>query len=370
MDVDLFAFDLPQSLIAVRPVRPRNHSKLLIVDPKGDGNLFTDSQFFKLGDYLKPGDCLVFNDAKVIPAQLHGVRDRAGNRANFSLTLHQCLSDQKWAGFAKGAKKLKINDDLVFDDPKGGAPLTAKVLDKSTDGQIIVGFDMAGDPLMKALHRVGTMPLPPYIASKRHFDAQDNIDYQTVYSQREGAVAAPTAGLHFTDAMLDDLKAQGIHCVFATLLVGAGTFLPVKANDTNDHVMHSETGMIDGDAAEIINQTKAQGGRVICVGTTALRLLESAVDATGKIAQWSGSTDIFITPGYRFKIVDGLITNFHLPRSTLFMLVSAFSGLDVMQQAYNHAINQEYRFFSYGDASLLFPKREAPLENQSLEGGQ
>ncbi len=337
MKVDLFDFELPRELIALRPAPTRDGARLLVVK----GNIREDRQVTDLSDYLQDGDVLVFNDTRVIPARLVGKR----NLAKIEVTLHMNEGKGRWKAFARPAKKLKPDDCINFD-----GDLSATVIHKGEAGEVSLQFNCSGNKLRAALDVAGVMPLPPYIASQRPVDEQDLTDYQTVYSQHEGAVAAPTAGLHFTDRMLENLSERGIKAVHITLHVGAGTFLPVKVDDTCDHKMHAEWGEIDQQAAKIINQ----GSRVIAVGTTSLRLLESATDEEGRVQTFSGSTDIFITPGYKFRIVDILMTNFHLPRSTLFMLVSAFAGQDHMKSSYRHAIDQDYRFYSYGDSSLLF----------------
>ncbi|MAU41902.1 MAG: tRNA preQ1(34) S-adenosylmethionine ribosyltransferase-isomerase QueA [Kordiimonas sp.] len=341
MKVDQFDFDLPKDLIALRPVAQRDRARLLIVqDQQLEDRIVTD-----LTSYLKPGDVLVFNNTRVIPARLTG---RRGN-AKVEITLHMCVSDDCWKAFARPAKKLRIGDTIVFADT-----LSAQVTGKGDAGEVTVTFDKKGHDLRDALEDVGVMPLPPYIAGQRPVDAQDLKDYQTVYGKKDGAVAAPTAGLHFTDQLLAATKNMGIKHVELTLHVGAGTFLPVKVEDTEDHKMHAEWGEISEEAAKILNEARREGGRIISVGTTSLRLLESAVDANGIIQPFTDTTSIFITPGYDFKAVDILMTNFHLPRSTLFMLVSAFAGFENMKAAYQHAIAEKYRFYSYGDSSLLF----------------
>jgi S-adenosylmethionine:tRNA ribosyltransferase-isomerase len=355
MRVDLFDFDLPDERIALRPASPRDSARLLVVDPSRQH--FEDRQVRDLVDLLGPGDALVFNDTKVIPAQLEGMRERDGNQSAVSATLHMRVSPDRWKAFARPGKRIKVGDRIRFGD-RGDLclleTLDATVEEKGEAGEVTLRFDFSGPALDQAIASVGHIPLPPYIASKRNEDARDRADYQTIYAREEGAVAAPTAGLHFTPQLFEKLDEKGIERIFVTLHVGAGTFLPVKADDTNDHVMHFESGYIDESTAARLNAVKARGGRIVCVGTTSLRLLESSADDTGVIRPWSGATDIFITPGYRFRAVDMLFTNFHLPRSTLFMLVSAFSGIETMKAAYAHAIQSGYRFYSYGDASLLF----------------
>lgn len=363
MDVSLFDFDLPPENIALRPVSPREAAKLLVVRP---GAGFDDRTVGDLPDLLRPGDALVFNDTRVIPAQLEGVRLREGSEpVAFSATLHMRVSPDRWKAFVKGARKLAVGDRLRFGEGGEGmvcllGRLEATVAEKGADGEVTFAFDLQGPALDEAIAAVGHIPLPPYIATRRPEDERDRTDYQTVYAREDGAVAAPTAGLHFTPSLLDRLDAMGVERHFVTLHVGAGTFLPVKADDTRDHRMHAEIGRVEADTAEALNAVRARGGRVIAVGTTSLRLLETAARLHGTIAPFSGPTDIFITPGWRFRAVDGLMTNFHLPRSTLFMLVSAFAGLDTMRAAYAHAIAGGYRFYSYGDSSLLFPPGMAP----------
>jgi S-adenosylmethionine:tRNA ribosyltransferase-isomerase len=311
-----------------------------------------------LPELLRAGDALVFNDTKVIRAQLRGRRDRYGNVANVVVTLIERADDASWWVLAKPAKRLAPGDRIRFGHDQrlcllGG--LQGTVREKAADGRVRIDFDLHGAYLDEAVHAVGDAPLPPYIAKKRAADETDLADYQTVYAAHEGAVAAPTAGLHFTPELLERLQAAGVGCEFVTLHVGAGTFLPVKEEDTAEHRMHAETGVVDAAVAERLNAVRRAGGRVVAVGTTALRLLESAADEAGTIRPFAGATDIFITPGYRFRAIDLLLTNFHLPRSTLFMLVAAFAGLDTMRAAYRHAIESGYRFYSYGDASLLHP---------------
>ena len=345
MRVDAFDFELPPENIALRPAVPRESARLLLVKP---GEALADHTVGALPDLLEPGDVLVFNDTKVIPAALEGVRlGRHGTTPKISVLLHQRLDGARWKAFAKPAKKLEQGDIIRF----GAGGLESRVEEKGEAGEITLYFTVSGPDLDAAIAATGTMPLPPYIAGKRAQDEQDRTDYQTVYASKDGAVAAPTAGLHFTPELLERLKDRGIGSAFVTLHVGAGTFLPVKAEDTTEHKMHSEWGEV---TAETVAQLKT-ARRVIAVGTTSLRLLESAARQTGVLAPFSGATDIFITPGFRFKAVDALMTNFHLPKSTLFMLVSAFSGLETMQAAYAHAVKSGYRFYSYGDSSLLFP---------------
>jgi S-adenosylmethionine:tRNA ribosyltransferase-isomerase len=342
MRVDLFDFDLPQERIALRPARPRDSGRLLLVDA---GQL-SDHQMLELPDLLRRGDVLVFNDTKVIPAQLEGRR----GAATIGATLHKRQGPREWQAFLRNARRARVGDNIDF-----GVGVSASVIEKTEDGSALLQFH-GDEPVELLLERAGRMPLPPYIASKRPADVDDRADYQTMFAREEGAVAAPTAALHFTPRLINALHARGIGRETLTLHVGAGTFLPVKAEDTNGHQMHSEWGRIDAVTADRLNAARASGGRLIAVGTTSLRLLESAAGDDGVIRPFEGDTAIFITPGYRFKAIDGLITNFHLPRSTLFMLVSAFMGLDVMKAAYAHAIDAEYRFYSYGDSSLLLPQ--------------
>lgn len=339
MDVNLFDFDLPEDRIAVRPVSPRDSAKMLHVRHAG----LVDRQVRDLPDLLTAGDIMVFNDTKVIPSRLYGTR----GETHIEVTLHKREAPTLWKAFARPAKKCRVGDTLVF------GTLSAQVIDTGRDGERTLSFDVRPDSMMEALAAAGVLPLPPYIAKKRAVDAKDAEDYQTLYAREEGAVAAPTAGLHFTDDLFQRLDEKGIERAMVTLHVGAGTFLPVKADDTDDHVMHSEYGVISTDTADLINKARAQGNKIISVGTTSMRLLESAADDTGIVHTFDGDTDIFITPGYKFKAVDRLMTNFHLPKSTLFMLVSAFSGLETMQRAYVHAVASGYRFYSYGDSSLL-----------------
>ena len=341
MNVDLFDFELPGERIALRPASPRDSARLLVLD----GAETRDATVRDLPSFLRRGDLLVFNDTRVIPAQLEGLR----GEARIGATLHKREGPRRWRAFVRNARRLREGDSVDF-----GQGVTARASDRAEDGSL--ALDFAGDePVELLLARCGRMPLPPYIASKRPTDARDADDYQTMFASEPGAVAAPTAALHFTPALLAALDAAGIGHATLTLHVGAGTFLPVKAEDTAAHKMHAEWGRIDAATADRLNAVRAAGGRVIAVGTTSLRLIESAADADGVIRPFEGDTAIFITPGYRFKGIDGLVTNFHLPRSTLFMLVSALMGLERMQAAYAHAIDKQYRFYSYGDASLLLP---------------
>ena len=358
MRVDLFDFDLPETSIALRPAEPRGSGRLLVVRP---GAAPDDRAVRDLPDLLQPGDALVFNDTRVIPARLFGIRTRPGAPGQRTeVMLHLREAPDRWRAFARPAKRVATGDHLTFGNAPAGAAcdlggLEATVVEKGEAGEIVLKFTLSGPLLDERIASLGTVPLPPYIAGKRPTDERDTQDYQTVYAREPGAVAAPTAGLHFTDDLQARIDEAGITRHHLTLHVGAGTFLPVKADDTADHRMHAEIGLLDAATADSLNAVRRAGGRIVAVGTTALRLLESAAGADGQLAPFAGPTDIFITPGYRFKAVDALLTNFHLPRSTLFMLVSAFSGLDTMRAAYAHAITEGYRFYSYGDASLLFP---------------
>ncbi|MEM9632543.1 MAG: tRNA preQ1(34) S-adenosylmethionine ribosyltransferase-isomerase QueA [Pseudomonadota bacterium] len=356
MRVDQFDFELPNERIALRPARPRDAARMLVVRP-GQKKVLSDEGVRNLPDMLEPGDALVFNDTKVIPAQLEGKRIRGDAVAGISATLHLRSAPDQWHAFVRPAKKLQIDDVVVFSNDD--TSLTARVIKKSEGGEVLLAFEKSGPDLDVAIASVGHIPLPPYIAHKRGEDEQDRKDYQTIFAEKDGAVAAPTAGLHFTDELLASLAGRGIEQHRVTLHVGAGTFLPVKADDTDDHKMHAEWGEVSEETAEALLAVKARGNKVVSVGTTSLRILESAAQKSGSIASFADETSIFITPGYRFKAIDALMTNFHLPRSTLFMLVSAFSGLETMQSAYQHAIANEYRFYSYGDASLLFPQKGA-----------
>ncbi|MGW8135058.1 tRNA preQ1(34) S-adenosylmethionine ribosyltransferase-isomerase QueA [Sphingomonas zeae] len=345
MNVDLFDFTLPPDQIALYPAVPRDSARMLVLD----GGATSDRRVSDLPACLRAGDLLVFNDTRVIPAQLEGVR----GEARIGATLHKREGTRRWRAFIRNAKRLRDGDVIDF-----GAGVTAAARDRAEDGSF--ALDFAGDePVELLLERAGTMPLPPYIAQKRGVSEQDAADYQTMFANEPGAVAAPTAALHFTPGLLASLAAAGIEHATLTLHVGAGTFLPVKAEDTQDHKMHAEWGRIDAATADRLNAVKERGGRVIAVGTTSLRLIESAAGEDGVIRPFEGDTAIFITPGYRFRGIDGLMTNFHLPRSTLFMLVSALMGLERMQAAYAHAIACGYRFYSYGDASLMLPERAA-----------
>jgi S-adenosylmethionine:tRNA ribosyltransferase-isomerase len=348
MKLSDFDFDLPEALIATRPAVPRSSARLLVAD----GDAIHDARVTDLVDWLRPGDVLVLNDTRVIPARLTGQRHRDSAQgpvtAKIEATLLEPRGDGTWAALLKPLRKLAVGEEVVF-----GNGLTAR-LEGTEDGQALLRFDVAGADFDAALERAGTMPLPPYIAARRAADEQDRTDYQTVFARKAGAVAAPTASLHFDEALLAALVAKGVEFVHVTLHVGAGTFLPVKVDDIADHRMHAEWGQVSAEAAGRIAAAKAEGRRVIPVGTTALRLIETAA-RSGRIEAWEGETDIFITPGFTFHVTDALMTNFHLPKSTLMMLVSALVGPERIRDIYAHAIAARYRFFSYGDASLLIP---------------
>lgn len=359
MRTDLFDFDLPDDAIALRPVKPRDAARMLVVRPGGP---LQDKGVRDLSLLLRPGDALVFNKTRVIPAAFRGVRIRDGVQAKISLNLIQRMDDHVWRVLARPAKRLEPGDRVQLGHSQSMChmgSLDATVVGKGSDGEVDLSFDLHGPDLDAAFLAVGEMPLPPYIANRRSPDDADRLQYQTVYATEPGAVAAPTAGLHFTNELLAALKAGGVEEHFVTLHVGAGTFLPVKTDDTSAHKMHSEWGEVTPESAVALNAVRARGGRIVAVGTTTLRLLESAADDSGAIQPFRGDTAIFIEPGYRFKAIDVLMTNFHLPKSTLFMLVAAFSGLGTMQAAYKHAIENGYRFYSYGDSSLLFPSPES-----------
>jgi len=395
MRTDLFDFDLPADRIALRPVHPRESARLLVVRPSlgsephtplvpakagtqkvaGEagavgswtpafagvsGDQFEDRIIGDLPDLLQPGDCLVVNDSRVIAARLKGRRIGRGEaEPSIEATLHKRVDGSTWRAFILGAKKVQVGDILRFGSEGRVCfldQLDAQVLHKDEGGDVTLSFSLSGPHLDQAIEERGDMPLPPYIASKRPTDTQDKTDYQTVFAREDGSVAAPTAGLHFTADLLTRLQARGVALHKVTLHVGAGTFLPVKVDDTTEHKMHAEFGVVTAETAAALNEARAKGGRIIAVGSTALRTLETAASDDGMIHEFAGDTAIFITPGYRFKAVDLMVTNFHLPRSTLFMLVSAFSGLQTMQRAYAHAIATGYRFYSYGDACLLFPQ--------------
>jgi S-adenosylmethionine:tRNA ribosyltransferase-isomerase len=359
MRTDLFDFMLPEERIALFPADPRDSARMLVVDPRAGA--LADRGVLDLPDFLEPGDALVFNDTRVIPAALEGVRVREGVAAKVAFNLIKRVDASRWRAFARPAKRLEPGDRVRFGHSNTSClmgALDATVSAKLDAGEVELAFDLSGDDLDRGIAAVGDMPLPPYIALKRPPGEADRASYQTMFAAKDGAVAAPTAGLHFTERLIEKIDARGLLRHVVTLHVGAGTFLPVKAEDTSGHQMHAEWGEIDAATAEALNAVRARGGRIVAVGTTALRTLESAAGEDGTLEAWSGETSIFITPGYRFKAIGALMTNFHLPRSTLFMLVSALSGLDTMQAAYAHAIRERYRFYSYGDACLLFPAAE------------
>lgn len=349
MKLSDFDFDLPEELIATRPARPRSSARLLVAQ----GDTITDAVVTDICDWLNPGDLLVLNDTRVIPARLSGTRTRYGAQgetsARIEVTLLEPRADGAWQALLKPLKKVRDGEEVQF-----AAGLSA-IVEARHDGQATLRFNLAGDDFDAALDRAGAMPLPPYIAAKRAADARDHEDYQTIWAARSGAVAAPTASLHFDTAVMEGLARKGVQTCHVTLHVGAGTFLPVKVDDVTQHRMHAEWGQVSQNAAEEIEAARARGNRVIPVGTTALRLIETAARDTGRIAAWEGNTDIFIYPGFEFRVADALMTNFHLPKSTLMMLVSALMGADRIRSIYAHAINRKYRFFSYGDASLLIP---------------
>jgi S-adenosylmethionine:tRNA ribosyltransferase-isomerase len=353
----LFDFELPPERIALRPATPRDSARLLVVRPGGSPE-FADKSVRDLPELLSPGDALVINDTKVIPARLEGQRIRADSTVEVEATLIKRIGPERWRALAKPAKRLKEGDRIRFGHEGRvcllGA-LDSTVEEKGEGGEITLRFDFHGPVLDEAIETLGHMPLPPYIAARRPDDDRDRTDYQTIFASRDGSVAAPTAGLHFTEELNARLAARGIVQHRVTLHVGAGTFLPVKTDEVSEHRMHAEWGEVSASTASALNEVRAKGGRIVPVGTTALRLLESAAGEDRAINPFAGETAIFITPGYRFRAADALLTNFHLPRSTLFMLVSAFAGLGRMKGAYGHAIESGYRFYSYGDASLLFP---------------
>ncbi len=355
MDISLFDFNLPESLIALRPSTPRDHARQLIINPNSNDptDQLVDDHVYNLVDKLYAGDVLVLNDTRVIPSRLFGTI----GVARVDITLHKRIDTYSWWAFMKNARRAAVGKIVHFGDD-----LTADIIEKLDDGQVCLNFKVPqGITMEGALAVAGNMPLPPYIARKRDIDTADSYDYQTIYGKREGAVAAPTAGLHFTPELISAIEAKGVRIAYVTLHVGAGTFLPIKVSDTKDHKMHAEWGEITEDLARTLNETHKIGGRIIAVGTTSLRILESATDDQGTIHSYSGDTSIFITPGYRFRAIDILMTNFHLPKSTLFMLVSAFAGLDMMQAAYAYAVNQGYRFYSYGDSCLIYrAQQEGP----------
>ncbi|MFL5295357.1 MAG: tRNA preQ1(34) S-adenosylmethionine ribosyltransferase-isomerase QueA [Phenylobacterium sp.] len=350
-----FDFDLPQEAIALRPASPRDSARLLVVSPDAP---LRDLIVRDLPGELRPGDVLVLNDTRVIPARLKGVRRREDSTVAVEATLHRRLSPHAWTAFMRPGKRLAPGDRIAFGERADRAcllgELNAIVKEKGQGGEVTLAFDLSGPALDAAIAERGAMPLPPYIAARRAEDEQDRADYQTVYAAEDGSVAAPTAGLHFTPELFARLAEARVETAFVTLHVGAGTFLPVKTENLAEHRMHSEWGEVDAGTVERLNAARAAGGRIVCVGTTSLRLLESATSEDGRIRPFIGETAIFIAPGYRFRAADGLMTNFHLPRSTLFMLVAAFAGLETMRAAYAHAVATGYRFYSYGDASLIW----------------
>ena len=361
MQLSDFDFELPPERIALRPASPRDAARLLVVRP---GEALEDRVVADLPELLSPGDMLVFNDTRVIPARLSGVRTREGGQeVAVEATLHKRLDPSRWTAFLKPGKRLRPGDRLRFGAREDGVcllgTLDATLEAKGEGGEATLAFDLSGPILDEAIRETGVMPLPPYIAAKRPEDDRDRADYQTVYAREDGSVAAPTAGLHFTPELLERLKARGIGHRFVTLHVGAGTFLPVKSERIEDHRMHPEWGEVSQATAEALNAARAKGGRIVPVGTTSLRLLESATDAEGRLQAFSGETAIFITPGRAVRSADALMTNFHLPESTLLMLVAAFSGMEAMRAAYVHALAGGYRFYSYGDAGLWFRENEA-----------
>ncbi|MFT4251299.1 MAG: tRNA preQ1(34) S-adenosylmethionine ribosyltransferase-isomerase QueA [Caulobacter sp.] len=362
-----FDFDLPDDSIALRPAEPRDSARFLVVRPGQD---LKDRIVRDLPDFLRPGDALVFNDTRVIPARLSGLREGRttggadGTPVAVEATLHRRIAPDRWSAFMRPGKRLKAGDRVAFAAEGADGRLDATVVEKHEGGEVVLAFDLSGPDLDVGVARHGMMPLPPYIAAKRAEDDRDRADYQTVYAREDGSVAAPTAGLHFTPDLLEALKAKGVSLHFVTLHVGAGTFLPVKTDEVSEHKMHAEFGEVSAETAEALNAVHAAGGRIVCVGTTSLRLIESATGEDGVVRPFADETAIFITPGYRFRAADVLMTNFHLPKSTLFMLVSAFAGRQVMRAAYEHAISTGYRFYSYGDGSLLF---RAPSSENGAE---
>jgi S-adenosylmethionine:tRNA ribosyltransferase-isomerase len=355
MRVDAFDFVLPPESVALTPANPRDSARMLVVGPDGD---VADAHVRDLQDYLASADALVVNDTRVIPARLDGIRVRGEAVASIEATLIERVDDCRWRALVRPAKRLNVGERIRFGETNESmacllAALDAEVEDKGEAGEVLLRFAFTGAALDEAIERLGGPPLPPYIASRRAVSASDGADYQTMFAAKPGAVAAPTAGLHFTPSLVARLVARGVALHKVTLHVGAGTFSPVRVEDTRDHKMHSEWGSIDAATAQALNAVREAGGRIVCVGTTSARVLESAADESGRLRPFSGRTDIFMTPGYQFRCVDALLTNFHLPRSTLFMLVSAFSGLKTMHAAYAHAIQAGYRFYSYGDACFL-----------------
>ena len=355
MRVDAFDFVLPPDSVALTPANPRDSARMLVVGSGGD---VADAHVRDLPDYLTSADALVVNDTRVIPARLDGIRVRGEAIASIEATLIERVDDCRWQALVRPAKRLNVGERIRFGETSESmacllAGLDAEVEDKGEAGEVLLRFAFTGAALDEAIERLGSPPLPPYIASRRAISASDGADYQTMFAAKPGAVAAPTAGLHFTPSLVARLVARGVALHKVTLHVGAGTFSPVRVEDTRDHKMHSEWGSIDAATAQALNAVREAGGRIVCVGTTSARVLESAADESGRLRPFSGRTDIFMTPGYQFRFVDALLTNFHLPRSTLFMLVSAFSGLKTMHAAYAHAIQAGYRFYSYGDACFL-----------------
>ncbi len=355
MRVDAFDFELPPERIALEPASPRDSARMLVVG--ADGAL-TDSRVSDLPDFLRDGDALVVNDTRVVAARLEGVRVRGDAAASIEATLIRRVDACRWRALVRPAKKLKVGERIRFGESNESlvcllAALDAEVEEKGEAGEVLLRFEFTGAALDEAIERLGATPLPPYIATRRAPGEKDRADYQTMFAAEPGAVAAPTAGLHFTPSLVERIAARGVSLHRVTLHVGPGTFLPVKVEDTKDHAMHAEEGSIDAATAAALNAARRNGGRIVCVGTTSARILESAADEKGRIQPFAGETSIFITPGYRFRAVDVLMTNFHLPRSTLVMLTSAFSGLDAIHRAYAHAIEAGYRFYSYGDACLL-----------------
>jgi len=356
MRTDLFDFELPSDRIALRPISPRDAARLVVVRPEAQREC-EDRAVRELPELLEPGDAIVFNDTRVIPARLSGRRLGRGEEPRIEATLTRRLDGSRWRALVRPARKLQVDDVVRFGDEGKVCflgQLDATVAEKGDGGEVTLAFAFHGPVLDQAIEERGDMPLPPYIASRRTPDERDRIDYQTMFAREEGSVAAPTAALHFTEGLVERLRARGVGLHFVTLHVGPGTFLPVKAEDTADHHMHPEWGVLSDDTASALNAVRQAGRRVVAVGSTSLRILESAATEDGTLRAFSGDTALFIVPGYRFRVVDVLMTNFHLPRSTLFMLVSAFAGLDVMKRAYAHAIASGYRFYSYGDACLLF----------------
>jgi S-adenosylmethionine:tRNA ribosyltransferase-isomerase len=357
MRVDLFDFELPKERIALRPAEPRDAARLLIIRPHTMPQ-FEDRTILDLPNYLGAGDVLAVNDTRVIRARLYGVRNRENAAARVEATLIRREGEAHWRALVRPAKKLRQGDALSFVGASGSNGLCAEVLTKGGEGDVLLNFALSGTALDAAIEQIGEMPLPPYISNRRSIDKRDAHDYQTLFAQKPGAVAAPTASLHFTPRFLDALAARGVVIQKVTLHVGAGTFFPVKADDTANHKMHAEWGEVSEAAAARLNKARSSGSRIVAAGTTSLRILEQAALSDGTIAPFAGETSLFITPGYKFKSANMLLTNFHLPRSTLFMLAAAFSGLDTMKAAYAHAIAERYRFYSYGDACLLFPEEK------------